>query len=119
MGYGYPVVLRQKAVAAYQSGQGSIDDIAIIFGIGSATLKRWLWRKRDHDTLAPRPYGGGNKRKLSDQDVEWMASVLPARADWTILEWRDALENERGVTVSRSAISRVMIKMGWRLKKNP
>ena len=61
MGYGYPVVLRQKAVEAYQAGHGSIDEIAVVFGIGSATLKRWMWRKRDDNALEPRPYGGGNK----------------------------------------------------------
>ena len=119
MGYGYPVVLRQKAVEAYQAGHGSIDEIAIVFGIGSATLKRWLWRKCDHNTLAPRPYGGGNKRKLSDADVDWMASLLPERSDWTVQEWREALEKERNVAVSRSAVNRVMLKQGWRLKKSP
>ena len=119
MGYGYPVVLRQKAVEAYQAGHGSIDEIAVVFGIGSATLKRWLWRKRDHNTLAPRPYGGGNKRKLSDADIDWMASLLKERSDWTVQEWRDALEKERNVTVSRAAVNRVMLKQGWRLKKSP
>ena len=111
--------MRQKAVEAYQAGHGSIDEIAVVFGIGSATLKRWLWRKRDHNTLAPRPYGGGNKRKLSDADIDWMASLLKERSDWTVQEWRDAMEKERNVTVSRAAVNRVMLKQGWRLKKSP
>jgi len=51
MGKGYSVDLRAKAVAAYDAGRGSISDVAELFGIGSATLKRWLWRRRDDATL--------------------------------------------------------------------
>lgn len=33
MGYGYPIVLRQKAVEAYKAGHGSIEEISILFGV--------------------------------------------------------------------------------------
>ncbi len=118
MVYGYPIVLLLKAVEAYQAGRVSIEEIAVVFGIGSATLKRWLWRKRDDKALAPRPYGGGNKRKLSDAGIEWMASLLAERCDWTVQEWRDALEKERHIGLSRSPVNRATIKQGWRPRKS-
>jgi transposase len=119
MGYGYDIDLRTKAVAAYESGRGSIDTVASIFGIGSATLKRWLWRKRDTSSLAPRPYGGGNQRKLSDADLAWMEQERVTNPDRTIREWRDAIAEGRGVSVSTAAVSRVLVKMGWTRKKGP
>ena len=118
MGYGYHLSVRAKAVAAYDAGHGTIEEVAKIFQIGSATLKRWLWLRRDNANLNPRPHGGGNTRKLSDADIAWLQEQRPLHADRTVLEWCAALAAARNVSVSRSAMNRVFGKLGWTRKKS-
>ena len=67
--------------------------------------------------MEARPHGGGNTRKLSDADIAWMESERPQHADRIIKEWQEALARERGMVVSRSAVSRVFVAVGWTRKK--
>lgn len=39
--------LRQRVVDAHDNGEGSYVELAERFGIGVATVKRWMWRWRD------------------------------------------------------------------------
>ena len=39
--------LRQRVALAYDNGEGSYAELAERFQIGIATVKRWMWRRRD------------------------------------------------------------------------
>ena len=42
----YSIELRERVVGAYEAGMGSYPEIAKIFNLGEATVKRWVWRYR-------------------------------------------------------------------------
>jgi hypothetical protein len=56
---GHPVALRERVVAAYEAGKGTYPKLAELFGVGEASVKRWVWLKRKLGDLSPKAAGGG------------------------------------------------------------
>ena len=79
MAEAYPIELRERAVRAYEAGEGSAVTIAEQFGIGEATMKRWLWRYRDHGDLTPTKKGGGTRSLIERTDLGARAPSSPCR----------------------------------------
>jgi transposase-like protein len=55
----YDLALRERAVTAYERGDGSYARLAALFDVDHRTLERWVARWRDTQPLAPQPRGGG------------------------------------------------------------
>jgi transposase-like protein len=55
----YDLALRERAVTAYERGDGSYARLAALFDVDHRTLERWVARWRDTQSLAPQPRGGG------------------------------------------------------------
>ena len=53
----YDVALRQRAVLAYERGEGSYAHIAALFDLHQRTLERWVarWRRAFHGPPSARP----------------------------------------------------------------
>ncbi|MBP9743567.1 MAG: hypothetical protein KBD37_09435 [Burkholderiales bacterium] len=52
--------LRKKVVEAYESGLGTIEQVAKIFNIGVATLQNYISQKKSTGSLEPKPKTGGS-----------------------------------------------------------
>lgn len=115
---GYSTDLREKAVAYYERSGLSLREAAKVFGVGEASLKRWSWKSKRGEPQTSKPHAGGQVRKLSDEDIAWLERELAVRPDLTELQWTAVLAAERGVTVSRSAVSRVFVARQWTRKKS-
>lgn len=117
MSNSYPIELRERAVRAYEAGEGTYDEVAERFTIGSATLERWVRRKRETGTVAPRPAGGGN---FSPVDFKILEEELVAKPDMTTFELTVAYNRRvsRGQRVHRSSIQRALARAGYVFKKN-
>lgn len=113
----YPEELRIRAVSAYESGEGSIVDVAALFGIGEATLKRWVWRHRATGGVEPQARGGGNP---SPVDLERLQNLLAEESDATTWELTASYNvGLRGrARVHRSSILRALKRLGYVFKKN-
>jgi len=55
----YDLALRERAVTAYERGEGSYAQLAALFDVDHRTLERWVARWRDTQSVAPQPRGGG------------------------------------------------------------
>ncbi len=53
MGKALSVQLRERAVAAYRVGGRTQAEVALLFQIGEASLRRWLRRERETGDMAP------------------------------------------------------------------
>lgn len=117
MSNAYPIELRERAVQAYEAGEGSYDLLAARFRIGSATLERWVQRKRKMGTVAPGRAGGGN---FSRVDVVILEEVLAAKPDVTTTELTVAYNRRvgRAGRTHRSSIHRALRRAGYVFKKN-
>ena len=115
----YPVELRERVVAAYEDGEGTYAELAERFKVGEASVSRWLSLQRNKKSLEPgKPPGAVGPTLIDESGLDFIRESLEAVPDTTILELVDAYEQEFGVAVSRSTMSRaVNQKLGFTRKK--
>jgi transposase len=91
---------------------------ARVFGVGRATVKRYLALRRQTGALAPRPRRGPPPSKTAV-----LRTLLPARLavapDATLAEHCAWYEAVSGVRVSGPTMSRRIARLGWTRKKSP
>jgi transposase len=113
----YPSELRERAVRAYEAGEGSYEAVADDFSVSISSLLRWVMRTRTTGEVAAFPKRGGWH---SPVQVAVLHAVIAERADATCEEIRRAYNRRvgRGARVSRSSIVRAVRRTGYVLKKN-
>ena len=114
----HPINVRERAVAAYESGKGSYQEIADIFGVGIASLVRWRKRFVEDGTVAPVPRGGGNPARVRQEDEKLVRKIVGAHNDWLVEEIAVAFVEETGRACSASSMSRALRKLGLTRKKS-
>jgi transposase len=113
----YDLALRERAVRAYNAGEGGYHRLADLFGIAYRTLQRWVAQERTTGSVAPQEKGGGWPCPI---DVEVLKTVVREAPDSTVAElcWE---YNRRVPTAQRTtarSFRRVMGRVGFVLKKN-
>src|SRR5215210_216873 len=114
----YSEDLRSRIVAAVDGGM-TRSAAARTFGVGRATVKRYLARRRETGAVAPRPHRGGPPPIR----MAALAAALPARLaeapDATLAEHCAWYEQVSGVRVADTTVSRVIrTHLGWTRKKS-
>ncbi|MFT7581648.1 MAG: transposase [Myxococcota bacterium] len=112
------VDLREWAVEAYLKGSHSQANVARRFGVGEATLKRWIWLKRDTGSVAPRPMGGDTNSVLDEDDRAELRALVEEHPDSTLFELAKMLDEARSKAVSTSTIGRTLRRMRITRKKS-
>jgi len=113
----YPVELRERVVAAYESGIGSYATVAGLYGVGEATVKRWSWQYRREGDLTPRKKRGGNRSDICIEELEAIvASLGDANAGEITAEYNRWRRGKARRHVS--SIKRALYRAGYVVKKN-
>jgi transposase len=113
----YPVELRERVVAAYESGIGSYATVAGLYGVGEATVKRWSWQYRREGDLTPRKKGGGNRSDICIEELEAIVESLgDANAGEITAEYNRGRRGKARRHVS--SIKRALYRAGYVVKKN-
>jgi transposase len=113
----YSEDLRSRIVAAVDGGMPR-SEAARTFGVGRATVKRYLALRRETGALAPRPRHGPPPIKASALR-EALPGLLAAAPDATLAEHCAWYEGTAGVRVSGATMSRVIARhLGWTRKKS-
>jgi transposase len=115
----YSKDLRIRAVDAVERGIPR-KEVVEIFSISLTTLKRWLKMSREGKDLSPGVSTGRRRRILSTPEEErTLWEQLEANDDATLQRHCELWEQETGVRVSVSAMSRaIRQKLGWSYKKD-
>src|SRR5215469_2775309 len=113
----YPVTLRERAVRAYEDGTAGYAEVAAVFGIGLATLVRWVQRARDTGEFEPLPKAGG---WYSPVNVRLLHRLVAEQPDRTTDELTRAYNRlaAPAARVHRSSILRTLQRTGFVFKKN-
>lgn len=112
------VDLRQRAVDAYQAGEGTIKEIASRFNVSPASLGRWLKLFRETGSLQPLPHSGGiAHKKILDEHVQALKLWLKHEPDLYLYEMADKIKEEFDITIDPSQLCRILQREQLSLKK--
>lgn len=119
MGKPLSMDLRERALAAYKRGEGTQAEVATLFGIGEATLRRWVRRDSETGSVAPvMDYPRGPAPKIEHANLEVLEELMRETPDATNAELAERMEARTGISVSAPTISRAINLLGWSRKKS-
>ncbi len=116
MGRPYSQDLRERVIAAVDSGNGAYQ-IAPLFQVSVSYIYKVLGRRRATGETTARLNRAGRKPKLAAHDAALRAQVA-AHPDATLEELQGWLESDRQVEVSIGCLWNRLRRLGLTLKKS-
>ena len=80
MGKPYSLDLRERVVAAVETGGMSRRQAAEQFGVGVSTAINWVRRLRETGSVAPGQMGGYKPKAIRDEHRAWLVKRIKERA---------------------------------------
>ena len=109
----YSYDLRERVVRACDEGRGTRRQIADLFGVSTAWIRRLLQRRRQTGSFAAKPHAGGPAPKMTPDRRERLLVLVSEQPDATLAELRDRL----GAPVHPSTVCRALARLGLPVKK--
>jgi transposase len=114
----YSLDLREKILRAYDAHRGSQRVLAALFGVSRAFVEKLARQRRSTGRIAPRPHAGGRKPSYDDAALAVVRQELQEHTDATLAELCERLGQRRGLWVSVSTMSRLLMRLGLPRKKS-
>lgn len=113
----YSVELRDRVVETYESGDGSYPEVAALFKVGEASVRRWTALKRRFGCVEPRRKGGGTPSCISAAEID---AIVTALGDPTALEITATYNRHRRGKARKhvSSVKRALHRFGYVVKKS-
>ena len=93
---------------------GTREEIARLFGVSTAWIRRLLQRRRESGSIAAKPRGGQKPPKFQGKNLDRLKAFVAAQPDATLEE----LRTRSGVAASIMAVQRALARLGLRRKKS-
>ena len=106
-----------RVVQAYEEANDSMAQIAARFGVGVATVNRWVNRFRKTGSLKPLPFGGGPAPKVDEMGLSLLCALIEEQPDATRQEVARSYQQERNILLSTATIGRALRRVGLTRKK--
>src|SRR4051812_7007901 len=110
----YSIDLRTRILAACDAGQKT-KQVAATFSVSPAWVRRLKQRRREDNSIAPRPIPGG-KPKLDDAARSKLSGFVRERPDATLEELRQRIASELGIRISIGALWETLRRMEFTFK---
>jgi transposase len=107
--------LRERVVRACDEKRGTREDIAELFNVSTAWIRRLLQRRRENGGISARRRGGCRPPKFRGQKLDQLRTWVQEQPDVTLQELLD----RSGVDASLMAVHRALERLGCRRKKSP
>lgn len=114
----YSIDLRQKIIDVYEKEQISQRHLALRFDVALSFIVKLLKQYRETGEIAPKPFNGGVKLKLTPEQLKILALVIENNNDATLEELCQLLKEKTGVTISRATMGRMTQRFKLTVKKN-
>jgi len=112
----YPVELRKRIVEAVEKLGMSRRKAAEVFGVGEATVYRYLRQNRAGELSAKSP--PGREPMLDEAKRKLLLKQLEAEADLTLREHAELYAKDNGVLLAASTVESYFRRLGVRRKKD-
>lgn len=109
--------LRQRIIAAWQKRKLTGFELADLFGVGEATVKRLKRRFLDTGSVKPKPHGGGGQPIIGKEQEPIVEALVQQHPDWSEDQFAKALADEREIVASAATVGRAIRKLGYSVKK--
>ncbi len=113
----YSEDLRIRIVNAYCAGEGTYDQLARRFGVGRATVNRYLQRLNATGDIRPDDPGGGRVALIGVHNFSQFYAMLKNNPDCTVEDFCDIWRKTAGTKISRAAMLRALHRFGHSFKK--
>lgn len=112
----YSLDFRCLVINAYESGEGTLKEVAEQYGVGMAFVKKMLRLHRAGASLEPK-HGGGAQAKLDAAARAKLRAAVEARPDATLGELKGVLRRACQVEVSTPTVCRALQRLELPRKK--
>jgi transposase len=113
----HPAELRQRVVAAYARGDGTMRELAERFDVSLHFVNDMVQLARRTGSVAPKPHSGGRTTRLDDRALAALRAWVARRPDATLRELGAHLWRARHLAVSTPTLSRALRRLGLTRKK--
>ncbi len=114
----YSIDLRQKIIDVYEKEKVSQRQLAQRFCVALSFIVKLLKQYRETGEIAPKPFNGGVRLKLSPANLEVLADLIENNNDATLDELCSMLKKKTGISISRATIGRMTQRLKLTVKKN-
>lgn len=102
----YSLDLRKRVLAACDAGHGT-KQVAEMFDVSPAWVRRLKQRRRELGTIAPLPGRYGHPSRFSEEDLRRLRELVDQHADATLKELRDLLQVDAALSTFCEALKRM------------
>jgi len=113
----YSMDLRERVVAAVETGGMTRHQAAARFGIAVSSAIKWVARYRRTGSVAPSKTGGYKPKTLRGDHAAWLIERCREK-DFTISQLVDEFQSVRGLKVDRRSVWEFLHAQGLSHKKN-
>lgn len=112
----YSADLRERVLTAVEAGE-AVTAVAQRFAVGRATVQDWVRALRQDGRRVAGKMGGHVRPKVSADAEAVLRRALEGANHLTLVQCRDRLAAEAGVSVHLSTVHRALARMKWSRKK--
>ena len=109
---GYPIELRERVVRGVEQREGTIEQVAKLFMVGTTFIYKLFRQKEETGSIAPKPHGGGIKPMLDTPKLESLRQLVEEQPDATLEELQHKLQAQAQVKPSLPILCRALQKLG-------
>jgi transposase len=113
----YSMDLRKRVLAACDGGKQT-KEVAQLFSVSPAWIRRLKQRRREDGSIAPRPLKRAGKPKLDSAARAKVLEMVNHKPDSTLEELRGRIERELNIRISIGALWETLRQMKLSFKKS-
>ena len=113
----YSLDLREKVMAAVERGDMSRQEVARVFGVTYAWIKKLQRQCRERGSIAPLPHGGGQQCRLGEKQLEELREAVAENPDVTLKKLCERIRGFNHQKVSPPTMCRALARLGLTRKK--
>ena len=100
--------VRQRIIFAWRKKKLTTTELAELFGVGEATVKRLKRTFLETGSTKPKPHGGGTKPIIGPDQEAFVEELVQRHPDWREDQYAKVLADEHDIVASAVTVGRAI-----------